>query len=110
MNEQEYKNLNVDEVLEAVREGIIAAEEALLFEKEGKARKSLIEALEVLVNPDDEQVKNEENSEVNQEQQKLVTVKFTANVKVGSNLFKAGEELEVSVAEREAFLKADVIG
>lgn len=110
MPEHEYKSLNVDEVLEAVREGKIAAEEALLFEKEGKARKSLIEALEVLVNPDDEQEKNEENSEVNQEQQKLVTVKFTANVKVGSNLLKAGEELEVSVAEREAFLKADVIG
>jgi len=110
MSEQDYKNLNVEEVLAAVQNGELAAEEALLFEKEGKARKSLIVALEELVNPEDDTKKEESKEEApEKEEPTLVEVKFIANVKVGTNLYKAGEKLAVTVEEQEAFLKAEVI-
>ncbi|HWL13441.1 MAG TPA: hypothetical protein VNQ57_10665 [Ureibacillus sp.] len=109
MSEQDYKSLNVDEVLLAVRNEQISAEEALLFEKEGKARKSLIEALNVLVNPDEEKGTNEESIEDEQEHPAFVTVKFIANVKIGPNLHKVGKKLEVTQEDYDTFVKAGVI-
>jgi len=109
MSEQDYKNLNVDEVLQAVRDEQISAEEALLYEKEGKRRKSLIEALEALVNPNDSMEDDKQNGQHEQPKQRLVLVKFVANAKVGPNLYKVGNKLEVTHEDYEAFVKAGVI-
>jgi len=104
MPEQDFKSLTVDEVLLAVQNGDISAEEALAIENQGKGRKTLIEALGALT---DYSSINEKDSETVDQQS--ITIKFIENVKVGTSLFKAGEELEVTEKQLDEFVKAKVI-
>lgn len=104
MNEQDYKNYTVEEVLEAVHNGEITAEEALALENKGKARKTLVEALEELNNAS--QTSDGDTPEV---EQVKVPVKLIANIKLGSGLFKAGDKLEVDEDVYEALVKVKAV-
>jgi len=112
MPEQDYKNLTVDEVLEAVENGAISAEQALEYEKQGKARKTLVEALEELVNANQstgDETLEPSSETIPEEEQSFITVKLIENVKLGRDLYKAGDKLGVDEEVYETLIKAKVI-
>lgn len=108
MPEQDYKSLNVEEVLEAVQNGDISAKEALELEKLGKNRKTLVEALEELT-VDNEESQEPTQDETPEEEPELITVKLIENVKLGTDLFKAGDKLGVDEKVYETLVKSKVI-
>ncbi|MGG0718685.1 hypothetical protein ABE096_13970 [Robertmurraya massiliosenegalensis] len=101
MTEESYKELNVDEVLEAVHNGEISVEQAFDFELQGKKRKTLMDALKEIVNTtksDDQKLDF-----------KLHLVTFNRNVKYGKSRFRLGEKVKVTEEEYNQLLNAGVI-
>lgn len=108
----DYKNLTVEEVLEAVRNGEISAEEVLEIEKQGKARRTLVEALEEIISgksTDDEFQEPPQDQTLEDPEETLITVEFNKNVKLGTDLFKTGDKIDVNEGLYETLVNAKVI-
>lgn len=101
MTDESYKELTVDEVLEAIRNEEISVEQALDYELSGKKRKTLLDALnEGLGIPANDSTK---------QKTQLQVVIFNQNVKFGKNRYKPGEKVEVTNEEYNELLEAGVL-
>ncbi|MBY0122159.1 hypothetical protein [Bacillus sp. S/N-304-OC-R1] len=110
MTQDIYKNLTVEEVLEAVKNEQLSAEKAFEYESQGKNRKTLLEALKEMTAEVNDSLEdsNEPNSSVN-DPLETISVVLTENVKFGNTRYKIGNKIDVSPDDYEVLLKAGVI-
>ncbi|QVY60938.1 hypothetical protein [Cytobacillus gottheilii] len=106
MTEEQYNSLNVNEVLEVVQKAEITAEEALAYESQGKKRKTLLDALNDILESNNELNDSNDNSE---DKPKLTVVSFNKNVKFGTVRYKKGEKTEVTEEDYDYLLKGGLI-
>src|SRR5690606_32121515 len=92
-----FDDLSIDQVLELIENGEVTAEEALDIEMQGKNRKTLILALEKMIEPDPP------------EEPETVKVIFVRNTKHNRTLYQVGQKDEVSKEDYDALLAAKVI-
>lgn len=102
MNENKsLADLSVEEVLEMVESGVCTPAEALELEKQGKNRKTLVNALEKMVGTADTQENGVES------QKTMVTL--IKNIKHHNKRYKIGEQIEIEEMDFDSFVKAGII-
>lgn len=101
-----FDNLNVQEVLELVESGKYTPEEAIEIERQGKGRRTLIEALERLKisSQDDASQESADKSKA-----KKITVTLLKNIKYKGQRYKIGETIEINEEYYDRFIAAKII-
>lgn len=132
-----FEDLGVHEILELVEKGEIAVEEALKKERQGKQRKTLLDALEKItrklsgagdkkenVGPGDggsgistvtaegaepQDGKQESNGDVGSENAGAQKAVLLKNIKYKHKHYKIGQEIDIDENDRDAFIKDGII-
>ncbi|HZG16960.1 MAG TPA: hypothetical protein VE710_18370 [Candidatus Bathyarchaeia archaeon] len=104
MNENKsLDDMSVEEVLEMVESGACTAAEALELEKQGKNRKTLVNALEKLV------VDSGGESATDGLKESKAKVTLLKYVKYKGIWYNIGQEIEVEEKDLQSFAKAGII-